>query len=96
VKIPQTHNTYAHDKRVYKFYTPWEYLMALCHADPFANSLPVWFEQAGVTVMTEEQKRIAFWLHGFLGHITGTYPVAKLPELLSRFDKFDHLPEGSY
>jgi hypothetical protein len=70
--------------------------MALCHADPFANSVPVWFEQVKIEALTEEQMNIALWLRTYLGHITGTYPVAKLPELLSRFKKFDHLPEGSY
>ena len=34
--------------------------------------------------------------HENLGHSTGSFPVAKLPGLLDRFEKFGHLPEGSY
>ena len=72
----------------------WIYLMALSQGDPFGNAVPVWLNNPYTEEPTEKQRRITLWLHEYLGHITGVFPVAKLPGLLDRFEKFGHLPEG--
>ena len=72
----------------YQFQNPWDYLMALSQGDPFGNAVPVWLNNPYTEEPTEEQRRIALWLHEHLGHLTGGFPVAKLPGLLDRFEKF--------
>jgi len=72
----------------YQFQNPWDYLMALSQGDPFGNAVPVWLNNLYTEEPTEEQRRIILWLHEHLGHITGVFPVANLPGLLDRFEKF--------
>ena len=99
MRIPQTSfQTKWHNALLlvhyYQFQNPWDYLMALSQGDPFGNAVPVWLNNPYTEEPTEEQRRITLWLHEHLGHITGSFPVAKLPGLLDRFEKFGHLPEG--